>query len=245
LLTSAVVPLIFFSFFTSLLSGVTGGGGGILLFSLMTFLMPISEIVPIHGIVQFGSNSSRILLLRKYLIKSMQVYFALGAILGVIAAVYLSHYYRLDNRLLLGLIIILISYSLFKPKKMPALEITYPAFFLVGIIAGIIGIFIGTIGPFIAVFFVRNDLSKHEIVANKSIMQWLVHLMKIPAFFSLGFDYIKTIYLWLPMIAIGYIGTHYGVRLLGIIKDSYFRFIFKAALFVALIRLIYKIFNYT
>ena len=51
--------LIAVSFCTSALTAVIGLGGGILLISVMTGLLPAAAVVPVHGVVQLASNASR------------------------------------------------------------------------------------------------------------------------------------------------------------------------------------------
>ena len=54
------------AFFTSILSGILGMGGGITLLGVMTLLMSPVEVVPIHGVVQLFSNSTRTLVFLKH-----------------------------------------------------------------------------------------------------------------------------------------------------------------------------------
>ena len=62
-----LIPSILFivAMLTSILSGVIGMGGGILLFSCMTLFLTLDVIVPVHGVVQLSSNSSRVWMLRQ------------------------------------------------------------------------------------------------------------------------------------------------------------------------------------
>ena len=44
---------------TSIVSGILGMGGGITLLGVMTILLPAAQVVPLHGVVQLFSNSTR------------------------------------------------------------------------------------------------------------------------------------------------------------------------------------------
>ena len=59
--------LVFLSFFTSAITAAFSLGGGMLLLSVMVIVLPASAIVPVHGLVQFGSNSGRTLLRRHHI----------------------------------------------------------------------------------------------------------------------------------------------------------------------------------
>ena len=52
----ALVPI---AFLTSVLAGVMGMGGGVLLIAAMPGLVPVSAIFPLHAATQLASNLSR------------------------------------------------------------------------------------------------------------------------------------------------------------------------------------------
>ena len=76
------VLLIISSFFTSMVSAIIGMGGGIMLISIMGPFFPPNILIPIHGIIQFGSNTSRSLAFRQFINWKMVLPFILGTVLG-------------------------------------------------------------------------------------------------------------------------------------------------------------------
>lgn len=229
------------SFFTAILSAVTGMGGGIVLLSFMTFFLPLSIIVPIHGATQLISNSSRCYYLREFISWKIFRFFLIGLPFGGLLATYVIK--EIENREhFLLFIAALILYTVFKPKKLPQIKVPIWCFTFVGLLVGFLGPLIGATGPFIAVFFMRDDLSKKEIVATKASVQMMGHLIKIPIFLYSGFKYNEY---WIPitLLALATIfGTKYGVRLLHNISEVIFRRLYKAALLVAAARILYKVF---
>jgi uncharacterized membrane protein YfcA len=234
--------LIIASFFTSALSAATGMGGGVLLFSLMTLYFPLKTLIPIHGIIQFFNNIFILFYLKTSLKKSFLLPFSIGAFLGVGLGVYLftkiahTHLPHL-------LILILISYTLFKPKKLPDLHVLPKQFIWVGMITGIIGMIAGAIDPVLGPFFIRNDLSKEEIIANKAFMQALVHFLKIPVFYFFDFDYSPYLAFCLVTNLACIIGTKWGINLLKSMSETFFIQIFKLALFLSGVRIFIKLFS--
>ena len=226
---------------TSIISAITGMGGGVLLYSAMTFFMELDVLIPIHGLVQLGSNASRLYYLRKHIIYKMVVFFALGAFLGAGGATWLKTILSIPSEYPIAIVILLIIYVLFKPKKLPSIRIAFENYFFVGVAAGFLGIFIGTVGPFIAVFFVRDDLTKEEIISNKAFLQGIVHIMKIPAFLYLGFNFLSILPLTALMVAAALLGSKLGVICLKRINQKAFLILFKVCLFVAACHLTYKI----
>lgn len=228
--------------FTSVLSGVAGMGGGITLLAAMTFVVPLPALVPLHGTTQLISNLSRVLMLLKYIHKKIFFFFCLGLPIGVIVATQLI--VNLSSKTLpLVLLFVLISYALFKPKKLPPLKLPFSAFFFVGVIAGLLGILVGATGPFLAVFFLRKDLKKEEIVGTKAILQMSVHFLKIPAYLYLGFNYHDYTILILVLAVASLLGTKLGVHLLYRVKEEVFHLLYRIALLAALFRLGYMIVN--
>ncbi len=226
---------------TSIISGVVGMAGGIVLLSLMTFFVPWNVLIPVHGIVQLISNSSRVILLRKKIYFKIFIPFIIGLPFGVAIATFIVG--QLENAdIPLLFVVALISYALFKPKKLPALKIPMWSFSILGLVTGFFTLLVGATGPLIAPFFLRDDLTKEEIVATKAACQAAGHLLKLPAFFYLGFEYGEYMPMILSMSVAAIVGTKLGVLILGRMNEDIFRVIYKLALGAAALRILYKIF---
>ena len=236
-----IITLFFIGILTSAISGAVGMAGGVLLLSAMTFFIPVATIVPIHGVVQLVSNSSRFVLLRKHLRRKIIWAFSLGLPIGAIPSALIISNIEHKHFFFLGISII-IFLSLFKPKDL-RFHIKEQYFFFIGIAVGFLGLFVGATGPFIAPFFLNNNFSKKEIVANKACIQTLGHLIKIPAFMSLNFNYGPHMSL-MCLLSLGAIGgTFLGVSILKKINENIFRKIFRVALLFAAFRLLFKFFE--
>ena len=214
--------------------------GGITLFALMTFILPLSTIIPIHGVVQFFSNSSRVFLLRKNVSYKILFYYSLGLLPGVFLALYIRNLIT-NNAYIFLFVSLLIFYALIKDKfSKRAFELKYRNYFFVALFVGALSILAGAVGPFLAIFFQRRDMSKEEIVATKASTQMLTHFIKIPTFIYLQFDFWEYRYLIISMVAAAFIGTKIGVEILHKINKKTFFFLFRSALLIAGARLFYK-----
>ncbi len=214
--------------------------GGVTLLSFMTLFLPLSIVIPIHGVVQLVSNSSRSWFLKDHIDWQIFKYFAVGIPFGTVLSWLALKNIPFGNIPLI-VIVALIFYTVFKPKRLPGLKISKKQFFFVGAVSGFLGLLIGATGPFIAPFFLRDDIEKESIVATKASVQLLVHAFKIPAFLALGFDYIAHIDLLILMSVGAVIGTKLGVTLLGKVNKKLFTTLYKGALILAALRIIYKI----
>lgn len=235
-----MIFLFFASIVTATISSVTGMAGGVALLSLMSLTLPVQIIIPIHGLVQLSSNSLRVWYLRKYVRLEFIKYYTLGLPIGAALSVFFLRNI-LSEVWLLSMLAILISYSIFKPKKIPNLKIKNSSWSIVGLAAGVLAILVGSVGPFLAVFYVRDDLAKEEIVSTKATMQMLAHVIKIPSFLFIGFNYSEHMSLTGLMILGAMIGTKLGVEALKRINNKIFSYLFKLFLFIALVRIVYKL----
>ena len=82
-LPDAIAPGVAFllvgaSVFTSAITAAFGVGGGIVMLLLMSLFMPVSALIPVHGVVQLGSNAGRAFHLRRAAAPMMMIPFAIG-----------------------------------------------------------------------------------------------------------------------------------------------------------------------
>lgn len=222
------------------LSAATGLGGGVVFFLVTLQFFPLSATIPIHGFVQMWANLFRIYLLRKHLVWGMCVPFFAGAILGVVGVYQLLD--RLSNPLIAQILILaIVLYSVFKPSKLPEIKIPLWGFGVLGFATGFLGIIIGAVDPILAPFFIREDLKKEVVVANKSFMQATIHLAKLPVFLRLGFDYEPYAPLLILLVLGSAAGTVVGVRVLDRLNRRVFLLAFKTLLLLVALRMAYTI----
>ena len=76
--------LIFASMATSFITSAFGIGGGAVLLGLLAVKLPPVALLPIHGIVQIGSNLGRTIIFFKDIKKETLIPFTIGTIIGSI-----------------------------------------------------------------------------------------------------------------------------------------------------------------
>ena len=246
-MTESII-LILSAFITSSISAVLGMGGGIILLGIMAIIIPEGYmVIALHGIIQLFSNSIRTFVFRSHIKWIIIKDFFIGAFLGLLLSgliilvliqgfeVQLANEIKFD--ILKPLIGIFIIWYLFfkKSKKEKAIK----SFFWVGGISGISSIFIGATGPLIAPFFLNNELSKENIIANKAACQVISHLGKIPLFiYFFNVNYINESQVLFPLIIAVFLGTHFGKKILNFIPEILFKKLFRYTLLIIAIRLI-------
>ena len=80
------------AFCSAVLTSVTGLGGGVLLFSILSSLLSLREAVALHGFLQMVSNGSRMILFFKKINWSIGLRFCLALIPGCFLGVKLFDY---------------------------------------------------------------------------------------------------------------------------------------------------------
>lgn len=221
----------------SALSGVLGMGGGVLLLAVMTALLDPALVVPLHGVVQLVSNFTRAAALRRdvswWIVGRYVPLMVVGAWLG------LQLYRGADLpwfRPAVGAFIVSsLLWDRFKPKR---LQLPRWVFLPAGLGGGFLAIVVGASGPYLAAFFLRDDLDRKEIVATKAAVQTFGHFLKIPAFLSIGFAYHRHLETLVPLLACVVAGTFLGTQLLHRMSERAFRPLFRGVLSLLALRLL-------
>ena len=189
------IALIIASFFTSALTAAVGIGGGLSMLALMAYVIPPFALIPVHGLVQLGSNASRAHLLRKHTswfsVLPFLVGAAVGASLGAMIAVQLPQ--DLLQIILAAFILLIVWISL--PTIEEAKPLTIGAG---GLVTTFLTIFVGATGPLTALLFERMFKDRRVLVATNATAMSFQHAFKIIAFGVAGF----ALFEWLPFVAV-------------------------------------------
>ncbi|HEX9640019.1 MAG TPA: sulfite exporter TauE/SafE family protein [Candidatus Krumholzibacteria bacterium] len=236
-MTAAELALLATALVAATISGMLGMGGGTILIAIMATLLPPGWVVPLHGLVQMTSNGSRaILLVRNVCWWAFWLYVP-TQLLGVLVAREIYQGSSLDwlRPVVGGFLVFSVAWRHLRPKRWMAPRWAYA---VGGFGGGLLTIFVGVTGPYLAAFFLREDMEKEQIVATKAVIQLVGHAAKIPVFLSLGFPYREHFDLVAPLLLIAVVGTFIGTRLLRRMQGENFRRAFEAVLLVLAARLL-------
>lgn len=225
------------AFATSAFSAIVGMGGGVTLLGVMAIVLPAGLVVPIHGIVQLCSNLTRTIVFIPHVRWRFFFAYVPGLVLGITLATLAWQGIKLTwFKPLIGifLLVFLLSRGRLGSLRAPPLWLYAP----LGAGAGFLSLFVGATGPFIAPFFLREDFRKEEVIATKAMCQSLTHLLKIPAFIALGFDYLEHSLILAVLVLMVVIGTLAGKRVLTHLSESSFERLFLVVLSLLALNLI-------
>ena len=230
---SIALTLIAVSFASSFVTAAFGIGGGAVMLAMLATLLPAPAIIPVHGLVQLGSNVGRAAILLRHLHLDVVGPFVIGAVVGVaLGGVFVV---QLDAGVLqVGVGLFILWSILFKP----------PAFMrrsgsVAGAISSFLTMFFGGTGPFVAAYVKTLELGRMAHVATHATLMTIQHMLKTIAFGLLGFAFSAWAGLIALLIAFGFLGTIAGRLVLARIDERRFKFALNAILTVLALRLIY------
>jgi len=207
---------------TSILSGVLGMAGGMILMAILVAISPVATAMIVHGIVQATSNGSRAWFLRRHIVWSILPTYLAGA------AIVLGFFVAL--RVVPDAAVILIVIGVFPwlarlVPRLSGLDVTRRGTaFGCGAIVTAAQLFAGASGPLLDVFYLNSPLSRHQVTASKAITQTIGHLLKLVYY---GGILVLPNDASAPLLAAAMItavlGARIGTRLLDHLDDMKFR----------------------
>jgi len=234
---TTTIILIAACFVTATISAILGMAGGVTLLGVMTAMLPPRTVVPLHGIVQLASNWTRTWAFRRHVRWSFLWIFLVPSVMGIAAGGVLWSGVKLTwfKAWIGGFLLVFLVWRRYQPTLRNPPGWSYA---LLGFAAGLLTIFVGATGPFLAPFFLRDDFENEEVIATKAACQTWIHLLKIPAFLALGFDYAPHVPLLFGLVAAVIGGTYFGKHLLSRISKERFVTWFQIVLALLAIYLI-------
>jgi len=216
-------------FATSVLSGVIGMAGGMILMALLVLLLPVSAAMVLHGAVQGTANGARAWFLRRHVQWRILPPYLAGAALALAAFVAVT---LVPDA---GLVLILVGLFPWLARLTPqlrGLDVTRPPTALsCGTVVTAAQLLAGASGPLLDAFYQDSRLSRYAVVATKALTQTLGHLLKL-LYYSVLVTGPEQPALWLVLTAMAtaVAGTHLGTRLLDRLEEDRFRRVSRAVI---------------
>jgi uncharacterized protein len=213
------------AFLTATLSGVFGMAGGLALMGVLAVLLPVQAAFVTHGALQLVANGWRTILHRRHVRWSVIGWYALGALVAaVVAGALASAPPRPWLFLLMGLTPLLT----WLPQRKVALDASRPVQAAIcGLAVSGLNLTAGVAGPLLDIFFVRTELTRHQIVATKAATQTLSHLAKIAVYgaplIAAGGQGLPPVWVFAVAVPLSMAGTVVGGRILDRLTDVDFK----------------------
>lgn len=233
----AFVGLCAVSFLGSFIAAALGLGGGVLVIAVMAMVLPPPVLIPLHGIVQLGSNLGRALLMLRDVLRRAVLPFTIGTIIGTTVGA--NTIIVLPTWILEGILGLFVLYATWVPN----FQASAPGaakFMGVGVGSGFATMFVGGTGPLIAPFANAACEERQQVVATHATLMSLQHLVKVFAFGFIGFAISAYIPLLVGLLAFGFAGTYVGRMVLNRLPERVFRIGLKTILTLLAAKLLYS-----
>lgn len=225
------------SVLTSMITASLGAGGGVLLLVLMASWMPATAIIPVHGMIQLGSNSGRAMLTWKHIDWRTLAAFAPGVAAGAMAGAWLL--VSLPAYLWQLTIALFVLYLCWGPA-LPRNVFGPLGIFTAAAITSFASLFVGATGPLVAAFIKQIHRDRFRTVATFATAMILQHSPKALVFSVTGFVFAQWLPFILAMIACGFAGTWLGLRLLSSLDNRWFSKALNLVLTLLALRLLWQ-----
>jgi uncharacterized membrane protein YfcA len=215
--------------------------GGITLLAFMLLFYEPLVAIPLHGVVQLVSNSSRAVIQRAHLRWDLIWRQSLLLIpMGFVGIEISQALAPPITRALIGAFVLLATWA---PGAL--LLGSHPEeidpnrrFILLGGTVGLLNTTIGATGPLIAPFFLNLGLTRFALIGTKAACQAFAHIAKIIVFGVVGFAFSEYLTLLIALSASVVLGTMVGSRILNHVNELWFVRLYKGVLTLVALHLV-------
>jgi uncharacterized protein len=219
-----------FAVVTSIVSGVMGMAGGMLLLAAMLLRLEPAVAIPVHGIVQMVSNGSRAYFLRKQVQWSAVWRFAWPLLPGGALGIWLLAYVPPSgSRIAIGAFVLLSTWlkSFFSIAKGERARHALP---IGGALVGFFSTLVGATGPLLAPFILALELNSQATIATLAACQIFQHSSKVLLFGLRGWNVLAYLAPCALLCLAAIAGSAIGTRLLDHLPEKQFRLLVKLTL---------------
>lgn len=233
--TLAFWSLVFVSYLTSAITAVLGIGGGATLLAIMANLLPISAVIPLHGVVQFGSNIGRLTLLFRVVDWRLVLWFSIGSLIGsVVGAGASTQMPAAGLQVAMGAFILYTAW--FPPIKLPSGK---KFLSILGVVTSFISMIVGGVAPLVFTAIKPMFAERTALVGTMAALISGQQLLKVLFFGFFGFVFTDWYLMLALMLFTGYLGTLTGRVFLERFTAEQVQPILKAVLTLMAARLLY------
>jgi uncharacterized membrane protein YfcA len=225
---------------TSILSGVLGMAGGMLLLAALLLRLEPTVAIPVHGIVQLVSNGSRAYFLREHVRLQTILPFLLPLLpAAALGAFLLGTLPPGVGKMLIGAFVLFFTWRS-RPREGAPRFRAHPGRMLAagGALVGFFSTLVGATGPLLAPFIVALELTPQATVGTMAACQVFQHASKVLVFGVAGFDFRGMVGPALALSTCAIIGSALGTRWIDRIDRDLFKRIVRVVLTLLALQLL-------
>jgi uncharacterized protein len=225
---------------TSIVSGMMGMVGGMLLLSVMLLRLEPAIAIPVHGVVQLVSNGSRAYFLRRHIKWGAVWRFAWPLLPGGLLGIWLGSLVSASaSRVVIGAFVLAATWlrTFFAIDRGQGAERFLP---VGGFAVGACSTLIGATGPLLGPFILALELTSQGTIATLAACQVFQHATKVALFGLRGFDLTHYLLPCLGLCLAATLGSAIGTRLLDHVPEKAFRSTIRVILTGLALLLVYQ-----
>lgn len=162
---------------TSMISGVFGMAGGLILMLILGQFLSVPAAMILHGVTQFFSNGWRAVMWRQWIDWRIIGLYTLGALPAIIVPLVLTYVPSKPTMLILLGLTPYVALAVPQAWALDASKTSHAV--ACGFIVAGLQLIAGVAGPLLDTFFVRSSLDRRAVVATKATTQALSHTLKV------------------------------------------------------------------
>jgi uncharacterized protein len=204
---NAILGLSAVSLLTSLITAALGIGGGLGLLAVMPSFVPVSAVVPLHGVTQFASNASRFLTdYRHAETRLLPAYLAGACLGGGVGYFFIGRVPELYLSGVLGAFILLCTWT----ELVKRLGRFITNFFSLAFIQTFLSLFVASVGLISQPVLIKQGLAKNKVIVTHAMQMSVLHGLKVFTFVIAGFPFLRHWKVMLVMIVASAVGSYLG-----------------------------------
>jgi uncharacterized membrane protein YfcA len=205
------------SFLTSIITAITGVGGGLMLIAVLPSFLPLNAMIPVHGFTQIASNASRAYFGYRDIQWNVVPKFFMGSLAGVGFFALILHLLTLKwIPLFIGAYILLSLWSQSFNEKIKK----YENYYVIGFFQSGLSVIVGSTGPLALTKLLKDFEDRDKVVVTSAVLMSITHALKALVFLYFGFVFSEYLVLILSMIAGSILGSYVGTRFRNIIDGK-------------------------
>lgn len=232
---TVMVVLVAGSFLASIANAAFSAGGALIVLAVTSAVLPITAVVPIHSTLLIGSTTTRVLLfwhhIRWHIAGPFLIASAFGALLGS------RLYFELPDRAIAVTIALLMLVAIWLPGVKWRPKLRHP-WLIVGFVHSLLSTLFAY-GAILQSIILHTGLNRRQVVGTVGGCLTGMAVFKISGYALNGFDYRPYLLTIAAAVAVSFVGTWLGKKLVDRISERAFRIAFRALITVTAIRLIY------
>ena len=162
---------------TSMISGVFGMAGGLILMLILGQFLSVPAAMILHGVTQFFSNGWRAIIWRQWIDWRIIGLYTLGALPALVVPLVLAYVPSKPTMLILLGLTPYVSLAVPQAWTLDATKSAHAV--TCGFVVAGLQLIAGVAGPLLDTFFVRSALDRRAVVATKAATQALSHTLKV------------------------------------------------------------------